>query len=207
MVMADNVLWAQGVRKRLARRGVLDEIDLEVGPGEIVGIMGENGAGKSTLIRILAGVLRPDSGEIARPVGGLGYAPQVPLLYEQLTLREHFQYVAAARGLPVETWRERSEQLFATYRFLAWADHRVNRVSGGTMQKLNLSLALLADPAILLLDEPYGGFEWETYLRFWQHVKDLRERGRSLVIVSHLFHDRAQLDRILLLRRGRLEAA
>jgi ABC-2 type transport system ATP-binding protein len=91
-----NVLDAQDVSKRLRRRSVLTGVTMAVAVGEIVGVAGENGAGKTTLLRILAGVLRPDSGTIERP-GSLGYAPQAPLLFDQLTVREHFRYFAAAR--------------------------------------------------------------------------------------------------------------
>lgn len=200
------LLTARHVAKRYGRRPVLTDAGLSVRPGELIGITGENGAGKSTLLRVLAGVLRPDGGTIERPAT-MGYAPQEPLLYEQLTPWEHFRYFAAARGLDSHTWRSRAEALIARYRFEQWRDDRSANLSGGTRQKLNLALAWLPDPALLLLDEPYGGFEWSTYLSFWDHVDELRERGRALVVVSHLFHERDRFDRLLDLRDGRLVEA
>jgi ABC-type multidrug transport system ATPase subunit len=174
-----------------------------VHPGEVVGIAGENGAGKSTLVRILAGLLPPDSGEVSRP-HAMGFTPQNPLLYDRLTPWEHFRYSAAARGLSTEVWHARAEALLERYRFHAWRNDPALSLSGGTRQKLNLALALLSDPLVLLLDEPYGGFEWETYLRFWEHVREMQERGRAVVIVSHLFHEREHFHRLLTLREGRL---
>jgi ABC-2 type transport system ATP-binding protein len=197
------LLAAREIRKRYGRRRVLEGASLEVWPGQVIGIGGENGAGKSTLVRILAGVLQPDSGSVER-TGVIGYAPQEPLLYGQLTSWEHFRYFAAARGIDRGTWQARAEELLELYRFTQWRDERAANLSGGTRQKLNLALALLADPRLLLLDEPYGGFEWETYLRFWTHVREMQERGRSIVIVSHLFHERTQFDRLLEVRDGRL---
>jgi ABC-2 type transport system ATP-binding protein len=198
------VLEARALHKRLGKRGVLAGLDLEVRRGELVGICGENGSGKSTLMRVLAGMLSPDRGSVSR-FATIGYAPQLPLLYDQLTVWEHFRYFAAARGIPEQRWEESARELLERYRFDQWRAHNASELSGGTQQKLNLALALLADPALLLLDEPYGGFEWETYLRFWNHVRELRATGRSLVVVSHLFYDRSALDRTLVLCGGRLE--
>ncbi|CAN5909283.1 hypothetical protein BH23GEM7_BH23GEM7_21140 [soil metagenome] len=198
------LLAARKVAKRYGRRRVLEGVDLAVWPGEVVGVAGENGAGKSTLVRILAGVLPPEGGVVRRPEV-MGYAPQEPLLYEQLTPWEHFRYFAAARGIPDASWRPRAEQLLRLYRFEQWRDERAANLSGGTRQKLNLALALLSDLLLLLLDEPYGGFEWETYLRFWDHVREMQSRGRAIVLVSHLFHERERFDRLLELRGGRLE--
>jgi ABC-2 type transport system ATP-binding protein len=81
---------------------------------------------------------------------------------------------------------------------------RVTEVSGGTRQKLNLALALLHEPALLLLDEPYAGFDWETYLLFWELARELRAAGCGLLVVSHLVYDARPFDRILTLARGRL---
>jgi ABC-2 type transport system ATP-binding protein len=195
------MISARGVTKRLRRRQVLAGVHLDVVAGELVGITGENGSGKTTLLRILAGMLSADAGTITRPAS-IGYAPQLPLLYAHLTVREHFRYVAAARRLDEATWSERAARLCDRYHFAGWYNERVVRLSEGTKQKLNLALALLAAPALLLLDEPYGGLEWETYLRFWEHARELRDEGRAVIVVSHLFHDRTHLDRMLELRNG-----
>ncbi len=89
--------------------------------------------------------------------------------------------------------------------FERYLDYRVEELSGGTRQKLNLSLALMHDPDLLLLDEPYAGFDWETYTRFWEMSAGLRDGGMAIVIVSHLISERDRLDRIYELREGRLE--
>lgn len=206
MVTQPALLDAAGLVKRFGRRRVLDGASLAIGTAEVVGVCGENGSGKTTLIRILAGMLRPDAGEVRR-TARIGYAPQVPLLYDHLTAWEHFRYTAAARGLTDGRWRRGARALLERYDFAAWGDAPSATLSEGTRQKLNLALALLADPEVLLLDEPYGGFEWRTYLRFWDHVAELRAHGRGLVVVSHLFHDRERFDRLLELRGGRLQEA
>jgi ABC-type multidrug transport system, ATPase component len=85
-----------------------------------------------------------------------------------------------------------------------YADERTGALSGGTRQKLNLTLALMHDPRVLLLDEPYQGFDWDTYQRFWDLAGRLRDAGRSVLVVSHLAYDTGRLDELWRLARGRL---
>jgi len=99
----------------------------------------------------------------------------------------------------------RKADLQATLAFGQYDDFRVEHLSGGTRQKLNLALALLPDPEVLLLDEPYAGFDYETYLRFWEMSRELADRGRSILIVSHFVEDRERFDRIYRVADGRCE--
>lgn len=206
---ADLVLTAQGLAKSYTtgiwprRRSVrvLRGADVELGRGEIVGLVGENGSGKSTLMRILVGSLARDGGTIERR-GSLGYCPQEPILYERLTCDEHFELFGEAYGLgPADIDRSRDE-VYDVLGFGRWAGARVEELSGGTRAKLNLGLALLPDPQILLLDEPYAGFDWDTYLRFWEITAARRDDGRSLLIISHFITDEDRFDRIYDLREG-----
>src|SRR2546430_16641582 len=119
MVADGAVLEARGLAKRLGRRQVLAGVDLTVGRGEVVGICGENGSGKSTLMRVLAGLLPSDSGEVQRH-DTLGYAPQVPLLYDQLSAWEHFHYFAAARGMLRQAWEEGGRPRLEVCRCAQW---------------------------------------------------------------------------------------
>ena len=198
--MNGTVLEARQVRKAYRRHQVLRGVDLTVQPGQLVAVVGENGAGKSTLLKILAGTLGADSGEVAL-AGTLGYCPQDPVLSENLTVTQHLRYFAAARRLPS---LHRADELV---RRLGYEDSRgqtAAELSGGTRQKLNLTLALLHDPGVLLLDEPYQGFDWETYLRFWDLVADLRARRKAIVIITHLVFEQDRFDLITTLAEGRL---
>ena len=196
------VLEAQGLAKRYGGRRVLDGAGLSVKAGEMIGIAGGNGTGKSTLLKILAGFLAPDAGTI-RVRSPVGYAPQSILLYDQLTIEEHFGYFAAARRSG-PSWQDTARELARRYRFEPWWRERVATLSEGTKQKLNLALALAHNPDLLLLDEPYSGFDWETYLLFWDHAAELKRAGKSLLIVSHLFYERSKFDRRLRLTAGRI---
>jgi ABC-2 type transport system ATP-binding protein len=201
------LLEARDVVKSYGRIPVLRGASFEVRPGEILGIVGENGSGKSTLLRIVVGLLRPSAGTV-RLRGRLGYCDQEPLLFPMLTVAEHFSYFASAYGLhDRRQWQDTKRLLLDRFGYARWEHTLAERLSGGTRQKLNLSLALLHEPELLVLDEPYLAFDWETYLRFWHHAAALRAAGRALVVVSHLAHDRARFDRLLSLREGVLECA
>lgn len=202
---ATPVIEARGIEKAYGRNRVLRGASFTVGPGEIVGIVGENGSGKSTLLRVVVGLLRPTSGAV-RVHGRLGYCDQEPLLFPLLTVAEHFAYFASAYGLrDRRRWRCTRDRLLERLAFARWEHTLVERLSGGTRQKLNLSLALLHEPEVVVLDEPYLAFDWDSYLRFWDEALALRAAGRAVVIVSHLAYDRARLDRLLTLREGVLE--
>ncbi len=195
----EHAVTVQGVTKSYGRHAVLRGADLEVAPGTLVAVVGENGAGKSTLLQILAGTLAADGGTVSVR-GRIGYCPQEPVLNGGLTVDQHLRYFAAAYRLPS---LDRGAELLELLGFGDYRARTVEELSGGTRQKLNLTLALLHDPEVLLLDEPYQGFDWETYLRFWQLVDDLRGRGRSVVVITHLVFEEERFDRIYALRDGR----
>jgi ABC-type multidrug transport system ATPase subunit len=186
---------------RFRPRRVLRNVTFDVMPGALVGVVGENGAGKSTLLKILAGELRPDRGR-AELNGALGYCPQQVVLNDTLTVAQHLDYFAAAYG--VRDMR-RADELLERLAYGQYRQTTVATLSGGTRQKLNLTLALMHDPRVLLLDEPYQGFDWETYLRFWDLAADLRERGCAVLIISHLIFDQGRFDALYQLRDGEFQ--
>jgi ABC-type multidrug transport system ATPase subunit len=196
-------LAARGISKRYGRRQILRDVSFTLAAGSLVGSVGENGAGKSTLLRILAGELPPSAGVVTLG-GALGYCPQSVILNEALTVAQHLDYFGAAYGLAdLRRANDLVERLgFARYRTTA-----VRALSGGSKQKLNLTIALMHDPAVLLLDEPYQGFDWETYLRFWKLAAELRERGRAVLVISHLIYDRSRFDHLYTLAAGQLQRA
>jgi ABC-type multidrug transport system ATPase subunit len=182
---------------------VLKGASLEVRAGELVGLVGENGSGKSTLMQIVVGLLKRDRGEVERP-RRLGYCPQLPMLWEKLTVDEHFELYGRAYGLEDEHRERAVSGLLEELRFAKYRSYRIEELSGGTRQKLNLAISLMHEPELLLLDEPYSGFDWETYLRFWEMSERRRDAGMGILIVSHLLAERERLDRMYELCEGRI---
>jgi ABC-2 type transport system ATP-binding protein len=194
--------YRRGVWPLRHRVPVLAGADISLHPGEVVGLVGENGSGKSTLMKVLVGALAPDSGTVTRS-GRLGYCPQEPLVYPRLTCDEHFDLFAHAYGMTAQAGQASRQAIYDALGFARYARTRADQLSGGTLAKLNLGLSLLPDPDLLLLDEPYAGFDFDTYQRFWQLVAQRRQAGRSVLIVSHFVVDAQRFDRIVEVRDGK----
>jgi ABC-type multidrug transport system ATPase subunit len=189
-------LAASRICKRYGGTIILDDVELTVGAGEVVALTGENGAGKTTLLRICAGITRADSGRVQ--VGGrIGYCPQIPGLFELLTADDHLVMFGRASGLSREESLRRGHSILAEFDFPLHERTVMRDLSGGTRQKLNLAIALLADPTVLLLDEPYQGFDRGTYVNFWDHCQTWRSQLKSVVVVTHMLAEFGRADRVV----------
>ncbi|SDT49145.1 ATP-binding cassette domain-containing protein [Actinoplanes derwentensis] len=190
------MLRLSGVGKRYRSRTVFSGVDLAVRGGEVAAIVGANGCGKSTLLRICAGLTAPSSGTVHR-VRRIGFVPQDGGLAGWLTADEHFTLFGAAAGMVPRKARSTGTHLAS---LLAWRPsgaQPVQELSGGTRQKLNLVLGQLHGPDLLLLDEPYQGFDQGAYLDFWRQVHAWRDAGRAVVVVTHLLHELQNVDHVL----------
>ncbi len=216
--MADptSAIQARQLSHVFGRRIVLDKVDLEVAAGETVVLRGANGAGKTTLLRCLATIIRPTSGEVrwfGQPALGnprarrlLGMVAHESRLYPHLTLRENLLF--AARMCDVSAPRQRAEQLLEEAGLRRYAEHTPPLLSQGMRQRLAVARALVHDPPILLLDEPFAGLDAEGTAWLFRLFVDLRARGRTLAFVLHDEEKAFRLaDRVLELRQGRLHPA
>lgn len=195
-----GVLELSGVTKRFRRRAVLRGVHLSVRAGQVAAIVGANGSGKSTLLRICAGLVRPDAGRVARR-GTVGFVPQEGGTMDLLTPQEHFVLFGAAVGMSPGRAVSTGTHLAS---LLSWRPDpgvRAGHLSGGTRQKLSLVLGELHAPDLLLLDEPYQGFDQGTYLDFWSQVWRWRRAGKAIVLVTHLLHELDQVDQVVDLNR------
>ncbi len=189
-------LDARGITKRYRRRTVLAGVDLAVRAGEVAAVIGANGCGKSTFLRICAGLISPDSGTV-RVHGTLGYCPQEAGTCELLSPDDHFVLIGAGHGMTRPQAR-RTGRAYAAR--LGWPDvgnAQARHLSGGTRQKLNLVMSGLGEPDVLLLDEPYQGFDRGSYLDFWHEVWRWRDDGKAVVVVTHLLNQLDQVDIVL----------
>lgn len=197
------ILKVENIAKSFGRNKVLKNVSFEMDAASLYGIVGENGSGKSTLLKIIVGEWKHDHGTISVS-GRLGYCPQNTLLFSQLTVDEHFRYFAAAYGIEKTESTDRSELLMDYFNFRKYRKEKIAHLSGGTQQKLNLAIALLHRPKLLILDEPYSGFDWDTYSRFWNYTNQLRSEGCAILVVTHLLTEKERFDRIFNLEQGEL---
>lgn len=211
------MLVVRGLVKSFGAKRVLDGVDLDVRAGEIVGLLGANGAGKSTTNRLISGLLVPEAGtveiaghDLARApeaaLAQLGYMPEAPALYPELTVAETLRLVGDLRGL--EGAGEWAAKMLALFDLEHAVDQPVSALSMGMRRKLTLAWALAGDPGLLVLDEPTNGFDPPAVALFKQIVVELRRRGRAVLVSSHILALLEPLcDRVAILEGGRLCAA
>ena len=185
----------------------LDGVDLDLSAGESVALLGPNGAGKTTLLGILAGADRPGEGEVRAAPGRVGWVPQRPAVYGRLSVRENLRLFAALEGRP-EPGRA-AEGLIARADLGEVADRRADRLSTGTLQRLNLAVALAGEPAALLLDEPTATLSPEQRVRLWAWLGELRDaEGLALLFSTQSVQEAARhADRLVVLTGGRVAFA
>jgi ABC-type multidrug transport system ATPase subunit len=202
-VQAPPALRARGVTRRYGPLVALEPTDLEVRLGEVVVLLGPNGAGKSTLLAILAGALPPSGGEVETGLepAAIGWAPQRPAQYRRLSARENVALFARLTRL------DDPETAVAA----ALADFELpddgrpsSQLSVGNQQRLNLALAFLGAPRVLLLDEPTASLDPARAKALWERVERARAGGAAAVVATHLVHETLLADRVLALRDGRV---
>jgi ABC-type multidrug transport system ATPase subunit len=180
----------------------LEPTDLDVRGGETLALIGPNGAGKSTLLSLLAGAFEPTAGSVERVNGvRVGWVPQRPALYDRLTARENLELFARLEGEADSAAIAR--RLLA--RFDVPADRPAHTLSVGNRQRLNVALALLGDPQVLLLDEPTASLDPGQRRRLWETVTALRDEGGSVVFATQNLEELdLYADRVAILQRGSL---
>ncbi len=169
--------------KQYGAREALKGVDFSAEPGELVAVIGPNGAGKTTLLSILAGTLKPDGGTVDSPNGDVGWVPQQAALYRRLTVEENLLLFARLEGR-ADPHRSVAEMLELTG-LKPRRDEMVARLSGGNQQRINIAIGLLAQPAVLLLDEPSVGLDPRQRARLWEFIGALAGRGTSVVFSTH----------------------
>ena len=190
------VLRLTDVSARRGRRTVLSGINLTIHRGEVVAVVGANGAGKSTLLQLSAGLLRASGGSIER-TPNFGYAPQLDSLAPLLTVDEHLRLFGAARGIRQGRSISTGHRLLTRLGWTARGDQPAGTLSGGTQQKLNVALAQLDAPDLLLLDEPYQGLDALAYEDLWALIAAWRASGAGILLVTHLLRDVDLVDRVV----------
>ena len=219
--MTNYLVQATNLHKYFGDTPAVDGVDLNIGAGEIYGLVGSDGAGKTTTMRLLVGALLPDKGdvticgydlrkqtELVRST--IGYLSQRFSMYEDLTVLENIRFFAEIRGLSSTEWLPRSMEILEFVGLDKFKDRRAGQLSGGMKQKLGLASALVTRPRLLLLDEPTTGVDPVTRQDFWQLVIKLvagREGDGVSVIISTPYMDEAsRCHRVGFMKAGRIIA-
>ena len=197
------LIEAKGLVKRYGAREALRGVSIAATGGERVAVIGPNGAGKTTLLSILAGIQRPDEGTVSGPPGRAGWVPQQAALYGKLTVAENLRLFARLeRCADVDAAVDR----MLTQTGLAdRADDQIAVLSGGNRQRVNIAIGLLAEPAVLLLDEPSSALDPRQRERLWEFLLGLEEQGTAVVYSTHDVQEAERhADRVVVLADGEL---
>lgn len=214
--MTSRALSAQTVSRRFGKEPAVREVDLSVNAGEVVALVGLNGAGKSTLMRLLLGMLRPDTGSVdvlGHPVRGAGAAVwsrvghliETPPRYRELTVRESIYSAARLQGRDRRTAKRLTAEAIALLELGYWQDRRTGTLSLGNRQRLGIATAVVHRPDVLVLDEPSNALDPLGVVRVRELLRGCAaEQGSAVLVSSHHLDEVARMaDRIVVLHRGR----
>jgi ABC-2 type transport system ATP-binding protein len=204
------------ISKSFGKKRAVDNLSLTVGKGEFFGFLGPNGAGKTTTIKIMAGLLKPESG-LARicgldvtqkPVAAklkIGYIPDTPYLYEKLTAREYLEFTCGLYNIPPERIKTQVEWIFELFGMDGWADSRCEEYSHGMRQKVIFGAAFVHDPEVLIIDEPMVGLDPQSMRLIKDMLKLYAARGTTVFVSTHTLSVAEELcDRIGIVNHGKL---
>jgi lipopolysaccharide export system ATP-binding protein len=218
-VAAAPVLEAVSLQKTYGRRRVVDGINLQVGPAEIVGLLGPNGAGKSTSFRMICGMVEPDRGRVylgGRDVtnwpmfrrardGQMGYLPQEPSVFRKLTVEQNISALLELLGMGRAARKDRTEELLSEFNITHIRKNRAAGLSGGERRRLEIARCLVSDPTIVMLDEPFAGIDPVTVQSIQGVVKQLRDTGISVLITDHAAREILDtVDRCYVISQGKV---
>ena len=217
MALPELAIRARGLTRRFGAVTAVDGVDLDVPRAQVYGFLGPNGSGKSTTIRMLCGLLTPSGGDIE--VLGLripaqsealkrriGYMTQKFSLYEDLTVGENLEFLAAVHDVPRAATRTRIAELMDTYRLGELRAQLAGTLSGGQKQRLALAGAVLHRPELLFLDEPTSAVDPQSRREFWESLFALADAGTTLLVSTHYMDEAERCHRLAILDRGRLVA-
>jgi len=212
--MAKVVLQTIGLTKRYGTLVAVNRLSLDVYEGEVFGFLGPNGAGKTTSINMMCGLLKPDAGQVhlqGKPLAGggaarfqVGVCPQEVVLWERLTCLEQLQFMGEMYGMGAREVRHRSERLLEELGLAEKRGQQARRLSGGMQRRLNLALALVHDPDILVLDEPEAGLDPQSRVRVREYIQSLA-RHKTVILTTHNMDEAERLaDRVAIIDHGEL---
>jgi ABC-2 type transport system ATP-binding protein len=223
MTTSETVLQTQHLTKRYGDLTAVDDLSLEVYGGEVFGFLGPNGAGKTTAINLICGLLKPDTGKVfihGKPVGGakdggievrarVGVCPQNTILWDKLTCIEQMVFIGEMYGVPRKLARARSNELLEVLGLAEKRRRLASTLSGGMKRRLNLALALVHDPEIVVLDEPEAGLDPQSRVMVREYIQSLAASGtgrsKTIILTTHNMDEADRMaDRVAIIDHGKL---
>ena len=211
--MSDRVFEITDISRTFGTLKAVDNLSLSLGKGEVMGFLGTNGAGKTTTIKMLIGLIRPTSGSV-RLLGGdpmdaqmrarIGYMPEMAYYYPYLNVRELLSFYGGVCGMDARTIKARTDELLEAVELAEAAKRPLKTYSKGMLQRAGIAQALLNDPELLILDEPFTGLDPLARIHFRELLKKLREQGKSIFFSSHELGETELLcDTVAIMKKGR----
>lgn len=214
-----TILRVEGLVKRYGSRTVVDGVEFEVGEGEIVGLLGPNGAGKTTSFRMTCGMVAPNGGKVflqgqdvtewpmyrRAAEGGMGYLAQESSVFRKLSVEQNLTGMMELLGMDRATRKARCEDLLGQFAITHIRKSKAGDLSGGERRRLEIARCLVSDPAIILLDEPFTGIDPVTIESIQVIVRELRDRGISILITDHRVRETLEItDHSYVIRAGKV---
>jgi len=210
-----DIIRVSNVHKKYSNIVILDNINLTVEEGEIIGLIGPSGSGKTTLVKSIMGMEKIDSGYIEllakrmpnlQVLSNIGYMAQSDALYEELTGKENLEFFCKLFKLSKNKIKERIEYTSKLVNLENELSKRVSNYSGGMKRRLSLAISLIQDPTLLILDEPTVGIDPKLRFSIWNELKALKAQGKTIIITTHVIDEAEKCDKLALIREGRIIA-
>lgn len=203
--------------KKYGTKTAVDSLDLEIGKGELFGLLGVNGAGKTTTIKMLSCLVSPTSGDaevcghsIVHEPSAVkrlnGVSPQETAVAPNLTVRENLELMCGINGMPVKEQHERADRMIADFSLEEIADSRAKILSGGWCRRLSIAMAIVTDPELIFLDEPTLGLDAIARRELWKHIAGIKGKKTIILTTHYLEEAEALCDRIAIMVGGRIAA-
>lgn len=188
---------------------IIHNIQFEVKEGELIGLIGPNGAGKSTTIKTILGLLEDKEGSISfQRDAKYSYVPERPIFYDELTLWEHLDFIAAVEALPDKEFKEKAKGLLEQYKLAEHAHEFPGKYSKGMQQKAMLILAMITSPDVYIIDEPFIGLDPNAMKLFLKLIETEQRRGAGILMSTHVLDTAEKVcDRFIMIHNGQLKAA
>ncbi len=214
----EPIITVRQLSKQYGEKVVLNNVNLDIYPGQIIGYIGPNGAGKSTTVKIITGIIHDYRGEVMmlgknlrdsvlEVKGKIGYIPELAELYDLLTPREYLTFVGKLHHLPDNVIEERSQNMLASFGLQGNIDQRMDSFSKGMRQKVLITSGLLHNPSIVIMDEPLSGLDANAVILVKELLQAMKQEGKTILYCSHMMDVVEKVsDRIVLIDKGSIIA-